>query len=80
MLKSKGWGPWRAEWYSICSKHQYGRDDCKLCQAGEWVNVWVNFISQQFHQHCYPLWYWWQNGPRRKANLKSLQRWFPNLK
>ena len=80
MKVTRGWGPWGSRFYSICSKHYAGREDCALCQTGEWDNNWSQTLSSFVHDYCYSIWYWWQNGPMRKANLKRLQRWFPNLR
>jgi hypothetical protein len=61
MKNIKGWGPFRCEWYSICSAHSICRDDCSRCQAGHWVNCWVHEIESYIHDHYYPLWFWWAN-------------------
>jgi hypothetical protein len=45
---SRGWGPWRQEWYSICSAHfrphvntYYTSDtDGPECPSGRWYNAW----------------------------------------
>jgi hypothetical protein len=76
-LPSKGWGPFRYEWYSICSGHSrnkngnyYGHDiDCPRCMAGRWINCWLREIGSYFHDNYYPLWFWWANRP--KYSLKQ---------
>ena len=80
---SRYWGPFRQEWYSICSAHQYGSpySDCDLCKCGRWVPVVDHMISQYFHNNHYKLWYWYVNhdifGYQMRRRLK---KWFPNLK
>lgn len=63
-LKSKGWGPWKYEWYSICSMHYYHKASCKLCRAGNWVNVYEHAIISYICKVNYPLWYWWVNNSK----------------
>jgi hypothetical protein len=47
-IGTKGWGPWRYDWYSICSA-PYGHDKfCIRCQAGSWHNVWWTEIKLFF--------------------------------
>jgi hypothetical protein len=68
-LPSKGWGPFRYEWYSICSGHgrnkdgnHYGYDtDCLRCMAGRWINCWRHEMGSWVHNNHYPLWFWWSN-------------------
>lgn len=86
-LPSKGWGPFRYEWYSICSGHGVNVDgnyysfdtSCDRCVAGHWVNCWMHEVDSFIHDHAYPLWYWWTNrsqfsfreGIKRGRKLQS---------
>jgi len=63
-LKTRGFGPWRYEWYSICSKHYHHKDTCNLCQAGSWVNVYEHAITSYICKADYPLWLWWVNDSK----------------
>lgn len=46
-IGTKGWGPWRYDFYSICSA-PYGHDkDCPRCAAGNWYNVWWDWIKSK---------------------------------
>jgi hypothetical protein len=62
-LPARGWGPFRYDWYSICSRHQNYDTDCTLCQKGGWVNHWGQFIGHIFFKLCPNLW-------KRLANRK----------
>lgn len=33
---TKGWGPWKQTWFSICSMHYYHDDNCNMCTHGIW--------------------------------------------
>lgn len=60
---TRGWGPWRQDWYSICSAHQHGgpEDDCRLCRAGKWRNRWRHFLGHCVYKISPRLWRWWAN-------------------
>jgi hypothetical protein len=62
-LAVRGWGPWRQEWYSICSAHQNGGpdDECQLCRAGLWRNCWRQFFGHIVYKRWPRLWRWWAN-------------------
>ena len=70
-LCSKGWGPFRCEWYSFCSGHgknedgnYYGFDtDCSRCMVGSWINCWMHEITSFIYDHTPELWRWWVNRP-----------------
>lgn len=74
-LPTVGWGPFRYEWYSICSGHGLNDDgryywfdtDCPRCMAGVWTNCWKLAASHVVEKYCYPLWYWWANHKNKKA-------------
>ena len=64
MLKSKGWGPWKYEWYSICSMHYPDNESCGLCQAGSWVNCYKHIIINYIYKREPDLWVRWANDIR----------------
>ena len=37
-MRTRGYGPWQQDWYSICSRHHKYDPNCRLCQKGQWVN------------------------------------------
>ena len=59
----RGWGPWRREWYSICSAHRCFIADCTLCHSGGWHNCWGAAVSRAFFWLAPDLW-------RRLVNRK----------
>jgi hypothetical protein len=61
-LTFRGKGLRKERWYSICSAHGDHDKDCPRCQVGHWHNVFTIKISGWFHDHCYPLWYFWVNN------------------
>lgn len=74
-LPSRGWGPWRQEWYSIHS------DPARQMDAGSWKNVWIGAVSALVYARWPDFWRWWVNlPPMRRRWLKDLQRHFPNLR
>lgn len=70
---------WKEEFYSICSRHFNWREDCPLCQKGEWINLWVHHVSSMVHDWAYPVWYWWVNRPNSRSR-RRLEELFPGLK
>lgn len=74
-LKSKGWGPWKYEWYSICSAHFVAKQSCNNCNRGNWVNVYEHAVISYICKVNYPLWYWWVNNSKY-PKLMVLIRYF----
>jgi hypothetical protein len=75
-----GWGPWRRDWFSICSRHGRGEElGCRMCMTGHYV--WrVNYNLNHFVYKRWPnLWRWWVNRPGSWTR-KRLEGWFPGLK
>lgn len=68
-LKNKGWGPWKCEWYSICSKHFYYNESCNLCQTGNWVNCYKHIIEHYIFEKNPNLWIRWANDPKQLGLL-----------
>lgn len=60
-MRSRGRLLWRQEWYSVCSIHRPHRDDCNMCRAGSWVNVWKQRASHLFYVISPSLWRKWAN-------------------
>lgn len=42
---TKGWGPFKSIWLSICSRHYVHDPKCSMCQAGGWYNVTIGIIE-----------------------------------
>lgn len=78
-LKQRRWGPFKQTWFSLCSKHLYHKDDCNLCQAGQWQYNWVRAIDHVVYVWVYPVWYWWHNRRNSRAN-RFLRKHFPNMR
>jgi hypothetical protein len=74
-----GWGPWRARWYSICSRHRHSERDCGACMAGRYVNDWALAGERVVCKFAYPLWYWWKNRPNSRSR-RFLEHTFPGLR
>ena len=68
-LKSKGIGPWKYEWYSVCSAHIYLKDSCAQCQVGTWINCYKQSISSYIFDKNPNLWCWHANQPNRPGLL-----------
>lgn len=69
MIATRGWGPWRRDWHSVCSLHKAKRIDCKLCRTGHWRNRWASAIWGAVFIHLPSVWRWWVNrGPMRFVN------------
>lgn len=74
-MESKGWGPWRQEWYSFCSRHRRTDPKCHICSSGHWVNVWRVRLGSLVFKASPDLWRWWANRPRNKqAWLDSISK------
>ena len=57
-LPTRYWGPFRQEWYSLSSDPNAGGPETGF---GMWISVYKQWIDHQFHDHIYPIWYWWHN-------------------
>lgn len=57
--RKKFW--YKERWFSICSAHYEYNENCTLCKAGEWKNVWMWHISHTFYKLTPKLWRWWMN-------------------
>lgn len=60
-MKTKGWGPWRYNWFSICSMHYEFSHECKLCKTGSWTNHWKWKVGGWIYKIFPGLWRWWVN-------------------
>lgn len=78
-LKTRYWGPFRQDWYSICSKHQSYAENCYLCEVGQWRNRWGRKFGNLVYQISPRLWRWWANRKSSKSR-KFFEKTFPNLK
>jgi hypothetical protein len=80
-VRSRFWGPFREEWYSICSIHMINyRENCRMCRAGRWSNVIVRKIGHWFYKHCPRLWRVWANRRWFNGDLDFLESHFPRLR
>jgi len=59
--RKRGWGPWRENWVSICSRHASYDSTCDLCVKGTWDNHWEWLVSSTFFKLTPRLWVWWIN-------------------
>ena len=88
ILPSRYWGPFKQEWYSLCSGCSINdgggpNSKCPRCSRGMWTGVVYHKISQFFYWHFYGVWYWWQNerpGFKNSSTRKFLRKHFPNLR
>lgn len=72
----RGWGPWRRDWYSICSRHRGFEPKCALCQHGSWEWLVPHSISSFVYWISPGLWRWWANLPwKKRAFTKKMQGW-----
>lgn len=78
-LETRRWGPFRQEWYSICSSHRHRTMECPRCQTGRWINVWESAFGGVVYRVHKPTWIWWANRPNAKGK-RWLETVFPNLK
>lgn len=78
-MRSRRWGPFRQQWYSICSSHYEHCDGCSRCETGRWVNVYANVASSLFFRACPTLWRIWANRPW-SPQRKFLEETFPKLR
>jgi hypothetical protein len=74
--KSKGFGPWRQDWYSICSRHRWHMEGCRLCAVGQWRNRWAHIAGSVLFKLAPGIWIWWANRPRSGAR-KFMEKVFP---
>lgn len=68
-LPSLGWGPFRRDWYSICSMHSVYDLECNLCQKGHWHNAWRVFAGHIVYKAVPDLWRWWANRGRPRMRV-----------
>lgn len=63
--KDKGILFWRKRWFSICSMHRIHDDNCNMCRAGHWTNVWAYHIEGFVYDWFPNFWSWWVNRKRK---------------
>jgi hypothetical protein len=78
-MRAKGRFFWKKIWFSICSMHFDYNEECSMCRAGNWTNVWEWKIGGAIHDICPRLWRWWVNRPGSKQR-KQLEEIFPKFK
>ena len=74
-----GWGPFKYEWFSICSMHRDFSETCAACGKGQWINCWAHAIDAVFYTVTPWLWRWWNNRPTSKSR-RFLEDAFPGLR
>ena len=57
---------WKKRWNSICSAHQTHDENCPMCQAGYWENVWLGAFMGTIYDSHPVLWMWLVNGKKFK--------------
>ena len=79
-LPSRGWGPWRQEFYSFHSNISAMDADISH-EFGTWTNVWTRRFGHFVYVRWPDLWRWFINlPPMRRRSIKHLQKFFPNLR
>ncbi len=78
-MRTRGWGLWRQDWYSICSQHRDYRESCLRCRTGSWHNRIATKIDSLFFRFCPYGWRKWANR-KNSPSRKRLESWFPGLK
>lgn len=79
LLRSRGWGPLREEWYSICCFSPGHKKNCPRCHTGHWVNVWRQRI-EHLHYKFFPAhWRRMANRPDSEQR-RRIESVFPGLK
>lgn len=78
-MRSSGWGPWRCDWYSICSHHRDHDPECKRCLTGRWVSHWAHAVGHLVYLSVPGVWRWWVNRPDSKSR-RFLEQTFPGLR
>ncbi len=85
-VKTRRWGPFRQEWYSICSGHnwrKYTEETCPRCQKGQWINVWRQAAGSFVFERWPDVWRWWANhrwNVLARAESRWLESVFPGLR
>lgn len=54
ITRGKLW--YKYTWFSICSVHYEYDKNCKMCNAGSWVNNWANYIDSIIYNMSPKLW------------------------
>ncbi len=79
-IPSRGWGPWRQEFYSIHSNPDAIKADV-ACEHGLWSNVWIGRVSNFVYDRWPTFWRWFMNlPPLHRRNTRRLNKFFPNLR
>jgi hypothetical protein len=78
-LPSRGWGPWRREFYSLHSDPQSIQMDTAH-EFGTWRNVWGGLVSHFVYTRWPSVWQWMVNIPYfHRRRVRRLRKFFPNL-
>ncbi len=77
---SRGWGPFREEWFSVCSRHRTRTAGCDACAAGQWKNILLVDLNGVFYRRFPRLWHAWANRPFLNPSRTFLEKTFPGLR
>lgn len=72
-VREMGWGPWKRQWYSICSAHRGYRRGCPECNGGRWVNVWGKRWNAFLFRSSPRLWRYWFNRRMESKDARAYQ-------
>lgn len=75
-LPSRGWGPWRQEWYTYSSSPRKAAPEDGF---GQWRFVWAQAVDSLIYRRLKPVWIWWHNRPN-SLTRRRLRKHFPNLR
>lgn len=64
---TKGWGPWKKTWFSVCSAHQKYKAECPLCNTGSYLTAWRNWLSSYIYERFPRFWRHWMNRKIHKT-------------
>ena len=61
--RERGWGPWRAAFWTLCSTCPRYTPGCPRCSTGEWRRAWVHVLSSAVYARWPRFWRWGVNLP-----------------
>jgi hypothetical protein len=71
---TRGWGPFRSVWVSICSMHFRYDPTCHMCQSGSWRNLTVGFFDRLLFKVSPKAWKYLHTDVARWLNRNTLRR------
>lgn len=73
-MKTRGFGPFTQDFYSVCSTHREEQDGCSRCAIGTWKYRIVQKVEDQLFLMSPRLWRVWANRPAGRARVEHLVR------